>query len=286
MKNFFVLCGLVILETAPMEDPDNLTDTCSSSADDFPEFLTEHARTHGGIVLCFLIGIYCFTLLAVVCDSYFLPCVETICDVLHLTPDVAAATFMSVATSCPELFTNIIGTFVTESDIGIGTIVVEDLQEKDDKPDTARVSVISAYGTYLEEAHKPGYDLQHEKILKKIDEEDKEEAQKSLFRIPEGKLYKKIFFFYSWPIQFILRCTIPNPKVYRKLFPLTFVMCIVWIGTNAYMVSWMMSNIGSVFKIPDAVLGLTFLAAGGSLPESISMAIISRRGKYFFSNVI
>lgn len=30
---------------------------------------------------------------------------------------------MSVATSCPELFTNVIGTFVTESDLGIGTIV-------------------------------------------------------------------------------------------------------------------------------------------------------------------
>lgn len=30
---------------------------------------------------------------------------------------------MSIATSCPELFTNLIGTFITESDIGIGTIV-------------------------------------------------------------------------------------------------------------------------------------------------------------------
>lgn len=37
--------------------------------------------------------------------------------------DVAAATFMSVATSAPELFVNIIGTFITKSDIGIGTVV-------------------------------------------------------------------------------------------------------------------------------------------------------------------
>lgn len=37
--------------------------------------------------------------------------------------NVAAATFMSVATSCPEFFVNIISTFVTESDMGIGTIV-------------------------------------------------------------------------------------------------------------------------------------------------------------------
>lgn len=37
--------------------------------------------------------------------------------------DVAGATFMAIATSAPELFTNIIGTFITHGDIGIGTIV-------------------------------------------------------------------------------------------------------------------------------------------------------------------
>lgn len=36
---------------------------------------------------------------------------------------MAAATFMSVATSTPELFTNLIGTFITQSDLGVGTIV-------------------------------------------------------------------------------------------------------------------------------------------------------------------
>ncbi|KAJ8981096.1 hypothetical protein NQ317_005493 [Molorchus minor] len=105
------------------DDPDNLTDECSGSSDDFPDFLSEDILRKGGIILCFLVGVYCFTLLALVCDGYFLPCVETTCDIFHLTPDVTAATFMSVATSTPELFTNIIGTFVTESDIGIGTIV-------------------------------------------------------------------------------------------------------------------------------------------------------------------
>lgn len=42
---------------------------------------------------------------------------------LNLTQDVAGATFMAVATSSPELFVNIIGTFVTESDLGFGTVV-------------------------------------------------------------------------------------------------------------------------------------------------------------------
>jgi len=37
--------------------------------------------------------------------------------------DVAGATFMAAATSSPELFINCVGTFITEGDIGIGTVV-------------------------------------------------------------------------------------------------------------------------------------------------------------------
>lgn len=40
-----------------------------------------------------------------------------------MSNDVAGATFMAAATSAPELFVNCIGTFITEGDIGIGTIV-------------------------------------------------------------------------------------------------------------------------------------------------------------------
>lgn len=37
--------------------------------------------------------------------------------------DIAGATFMAVASSSPELFINSVGTFVTEGDLGVGTIV-------------------------------------------------------------------------------------------------------------------------------------------------------------------
>lgn len=43
--------------------------------------------------------------------------------VFHLPSDIAGATLMATATSSPELFVNIVGTFVTEGDIGLGTIV-------------------------------------------------------------------------------------------------------------------------------------------------------------------
>ncbi|KAI4465893.1 sodium/potassium/calcium exchanger [Holotrichia oblita] len=105
-------------------DVPNVTEEeCGSSADDFPSFLTLEQRSNGGIVIHILIAIYCFCLIAIVCDHYFIPCVEEICSTLQLSEDVAAATFMAVATSAPELFVNVIGTFLLDSDIGIGTIV-------------------------------------------------------------------------------------------------------------------------------------------------------------------
>merc|ERR1711963_854450 len=58
-----------------------------------------------------------------VCDNYFVPVLEALCEKLNIPDDVAGATFMAIGTSSPELFANIIGTFITESDLGIGTIV-------------------------------------------------------------------------------------------------------------------------------------------------------------------
>ena len=40
---------------------------------------------------------------------------------------MAGATIMAMGTSIPELFFNIIGTFVTQGDIGVGTVVGSDV---------------------------------------------------------------------------------------------------------------------------------------------------------------
>ncbi|CAA9995413.1 unnamed protein product [Nesidiocoris tenuis] len=91
---------------------------------DFPEDLfTTEERQHGAIVLHVLCGLYCFIVIAFVCNDYFLPSVDCICQDLNLSKDVAGATFMAFATSAPELFVNVIGTFLTESDLGVGTVV-------------------------------------------------------------------------------------------------------------------------------------------------------------------
>uniref|UniRef100_A0A3Q3IP59 Sodium/calcium exchanger membrane region domain-containing protein n=1 Tax=Monopterus albus TaxID=43700 RepID=A0A3Q3IP59_MONAL len=67
--------------------------------------------------------IYMFCALALVCDDYFVPSLQKICEHLHLSEDVAGATFMAAGSSAPELFTSVIGVFITKGDVGVGTIV-------------------------------------------------------------------------------------------------------------------------------------------------------------------
>uniref|UniRef100_A0A668AZL4 Sodium/calcium exchanger membrane region domain-containing protein n=1 Tax=Myripristis murdjan TaxID=586833 RepID=A0A668AZL4_9TELE len=64
-----------------------------------------------------------FYALAIVCDDYFVPSLEKISENLQLSEDVAGATFMAAGSSAPELFTSLIGVFVTKGDVGVGTIV-------------------------------------------------------------------------------------------------------------------------------------------------------------------
>lgn len=103
----------------------------------------------------------------------------------------------------------------------------------------------------------------------------------SMFTVPEGSLVKRMWWFYSWPIQVLLTMFVPNPKVHRKLYPLTFILCILLIGANSYLVYWMVAIIGHTIDIPESVMGMTLLAGGGCLPEAISCVILIRRGEYF-----
>ncbi|XP_029962060.1 sodium/potassium/calcium exchanger 3 [Salarias fasciatus] len=91
---------------------------------EFPrDYFTEQERIEGAVGLHVLCAVYMFYALALVCDDYFVPSLEKICERLHLSEDVAGATFMAAGSSAPELFTSVIGVFITKGDVGVGTIV-------------------------------------------------------------------------------------------------------------------------------------------------------------------
>ncbi|XP_055908842.1 sodium/potassium/calcium exchanger Nckx30C isoform X3 [Eupeodes corollae] len=90
----------------------------------FPPDLFTKEQLENGAVICHIIGvIYMFVALAIVCDEFFVPSLDVIIEKLGITDDVAGATFMAAGGSAPELFTSVIGVFVSFDDVGIGTIV-------------------------------------------------------------------------------------------------------------------------------------------------------------------
>ncbi|KFB34751.1 hypothetical protein ZHAS_00000089 [Anopheles sinensis] len=110
-------------------------------------------------------------------------------------------------------------------------------------------------------------------------EDDEDEFK--LLKYPLGKsAFRQFSWIITWPIHLLFMFTIPNcekPR-FRNWFPLTFIMCIVWIGSLSYVVAWMITIIGDTLKIPDSVMGITFLAAGTSVPEAVSSVIVAKQG--------
>ncbi|XP_016432211.1 sodium/potassium/calcium exchanger 2-like [Sinocyclocheilus rhinocerous] len=94
------------------------------SKGDYPEDLfTLEERRPGAVVLHMFGMMYMFIALAIVCDEFFVPALTVITEKLEISDDVAGATFMAAGGSAPELFTSVIGVFISHSNVGIGTIV-------------------------------------------------------------------------------------------------------------------------------------------------------------------
>ncbi|KAJ0006551.1 hypothetical protein NQD34_013824 [Periophthalmus magnuspinnatus] len=94
-----------------------------SQGDYPPDIFSLVKRRQGAVVLHMFGMIYMFIALAIVCDEFFVPALTVITEKLAISDDVAGATFMAAGGSAPELFTSIIGVFISHSNVGIGTIV-------------------------------------------------------------------------------------------------------------------------------------------------------------------
>ena len=83
------------------------------SIEEFPnDLFNQYQRQHGAVIVNFAVAFYMFWAIAIVCDDYFVPCLEIICDKMGLQSDVAGATFMALGSSAPELFASVIGKYL------------------------------------------------------------------------------------------------------------------------------------------------------------------------------
>ncbi|XP_072753160.1 sodium/potassium/calcium exchanger 4 isoform X2 [Anoplolepis gracilipes] len=339
------------------------------------------------MVLHIFFGFYCFILTAFVCNDYLLPTLDIICTRLNISSDVAGATFLATASCFPELFVNVVGTFLTESDLGVGTVMGGAVFNTFATPACGALSAIHAiplewriltrdciiyvisvatlvvvmwdgiiklyeaiilmvlFVTYLtilfcgkcfvhwhnKLAHlytcKNRSTIFPEKEIPKDKEESMPdgmykpyfhgelvaEYRKSVvsngghksssandvetqnhveqtseeyvepdtpFVWPTGSSLAKVWFWFVWPLKLILFVTVPDSryKRWRNWYLITFVMCVIWIAISSYLTSWMTTVLGDTIGIPDSAMGITFQAAGGNMPELVSIVILSKQG--------
>ncbi|XP_012348111.1 sodium/potassium/calcium exchanger 4 isoform X2 [Apis florea] len=361
--------GIDNMDTSDLGGGTNCT---PAAIEDFPHDLFDEKQRQGGaVVVHVIVSLYLFIALAVVCDKFFVPAVEKICHALSMSKDVAGATFMAAATSAPELFVNAIGTFITEGDIGVGTIVgsavfnilavpaccgigagmvvpldwwpvsrdclaygvtvailiciihdervewyealtlvllyivyiavmywdksfqrctrfrthnadrslSDDHRHATDSTEIhmARSDKLQTTGEQVEHIDVP---LQNGGTKTQEENPDPNYEYELLVWPARAGWIRKTAWIMTWPIHLIFMCTIPDcekPR-FKNWFPITFLMCIIWIGSLSYVVAWMITIIGDTLKIPDSVMGITFLAAGTSVPEAVSSVIVAKQG--------
>ncbi|KAF5272175.1 hypothetical protein FQA39_LY01257 [Lamprigera yunnana] len=83
-----------------------------------------------------------------------------------------------------------------------------------------------------------------------------------------------------YPIHYMCKKTTPNCRTeqYRNWYPFTFVVSMAWISFYSYFMVWMITIIGTTLGIPDTVMGLTFVAAGVSVPDALSSIAVIKEG--------
>ncbi|XP_056640739.1 probable sodium/potassium/calcium exchanger CG1090 [Diorhabda sublineata] len=97
---------------------------------------------------------------------------------------------------------------------------------------------------------------------------------------PEGGWYIQATWGLVFPIHWLCRKTMPDCRSdkYRNWYPFTFFVSMVWISFYSYFMVWMITIIGYTMGIPDTVMGLTFVAAGVSVPDALSSVAVIKEG--------
>jgi len=105
-------------------------------------------------------------------------------------------------------------------------------------------------------------------------EENKEEEEEEEDDSPIAKAVAR-------PLNIIFEVTIPNCSLpqNKSKYLVTFFASILWIGVLSYfMVTWA-SKLGCIWNIHPAIMGVTVLAAGTSVPDAIGSLLVARDGQ-------
>lgn len=248
------------------------------------------------LIILSLVLLLSFYLIAKVCDEYFIESLDQIAQRLKMSHDIAGATLMAIGSSAPELFIAVIALIKpgNHEAIGMGTIVgsaifnilviigasavvrntvlkwqpvLRDtmfytisillllLVFRDGTIDILEASIfVVIYIIYLVALS------QWNKFVKI------KEDQKTLEKVEEIFEKKK---------NFILEKIFPSSKKYY----LTFSISIFIIAGLSWVLVESAIKMSAILGIPEAIVALTVLAIGTSVPDTISSVIVAKQGR-------
>ncbi len=266
------------------------------------------------LILFIIVLLLSFYLLAKVIDNYFVDSLDKIAAKLKMSSDAAGATLMAAGSSAPELFIALFAVFRhgNHEAIGIGTIVgsaifnilaitgavavvkksliawqavIRDLVFyavavflliilfKDGKVEWSDAALfIGIYLIYIVVV------VLWRKIFNYVDpNEEKQEINK---KIDKSEFVKKI----TSPFDFVLDKIFPKPDKYYAIFFISIVIiaALSWVLVESAI------GIAHILNISEAIIAVTILAIGTSVPDFISSVVVSKqeRGGMAISNAI
>mgnify|MGYP002385915868 CR=1 FL=1 len=86
----------------------------------------------------------------------------------------------------------------------------------------------------------------------------------------------------SKPLELLFRYTIPDCSPdgrWAQWYAVTFIMSLVWISAMTYVVVELIDRIGCTLGISQALMGLTIVAAGTSVPDCLGSLLVARKGE-------
>ncbi|WP_319479562.1 calcium/sodium antiporter [uncultured Draconibacterium sp.] len=252
------------------------------------------------IILFILALLACFVLLARVVDLFFISSLDQISKDLRLSNDAAGATLMAVGSSAPELFVALFAVIKPgeHQAIGIGSIVGSAI---------FNLLVIVGAAAYVKKTKLTWQPLVRDLFFYSLSVallvlfiwDGRLTLNETLIFLGIYVLYvMAVIYWRKWlpykdmeateledthgehskiskPVDQLLRFIFPNEKHYYRVF----ILSIVLIAALSYVLVEVAVASAHILNIPEAIIALTVLAVGTSIPDLFSSVIVARQGR-------
>jgi len=259
------------------------------------------------LIVYILILLASFYVLAKVVDDYFVDSLDHIADKLKMSHDAAGATLMAIGSSAPELFVAIFAVMRPDGGheaIGIGNIVgsalfnllvitgaaaivrkafiawqsvIRDLFFYAVSVVLLLITLSDGEVSYIEAGLLIGVYAVYVIVVVfwrkmfKYHDTDEKITEKEIDENKKLKLYEKIMS----PIDFILKKIFPPEKYNFAVFSMSIVIiaAISWVLVESAI------HIAQILDISEAIIAVTVLAVGTSIPDLFSSLVVSKQGR-------